>query len=132
MSSPDVREHQQEGEDDDGLENLPVAAEIGQPRHQQLAAQHHEAGHHGHGKAPSWQAELNPWQREDREEANKEGVHVLLGFLQKRCNMSSIGYMENTCFQGHVLIISTLGSPQKRDWLSWMYLSSRFEFLAIS
>lgn len=66
---PDVGQHQQEGADDDSLKYLPVATEVGNPGHQQLTAQHHKTSHHGHGKTPSWQAQLDPWQREQREEA---------------------------------------------------------------
>lgn len=65
---PDVGQHEQEGADDDSLQNLPVATEVGHPGHQQLTTQHHKTGHHGHGETPSWQAELNPWQAGQRGE----------------------------------------------------------------
>lgn len=60
VCSPDVEQHQHERADDDSLEDLPVAAQVGYDGHQQLAAQHQEAGHHVHGKAPLWQADLEP------------------------------------------------------------------------
>ena len=56
--SPDVGQHQHERRDDDGLEDLPVVAQVGHDGHQQLAPQHQEAGHHVHGKPPLWQADL--------------------------------------------------------------------------
>lgn len=60
FSLPDVGQHQQEGANDDSLEYLPVATEVCHPGHQQLTTQHHKTGHHGHGKTPPRQAQLNP------------------------------------------------------------------------
>lgn len=39
-------------------------AQVGYDGHQQLAAQHQEAGHHVYGKPPLWQADLEPLKRE--------------------------------------------------------------------
>lgn len=66
FSLPNVGHHKQQGTDDDSLKYLPVATEVRHSRHQELAAQNHKAGHHGHGKSPSWQAQLNPWQGEQK------------------------------------------------------------------
>lgn len=77
---PDVGEHEHERADDDSLEDLPIAAEVGHTGHEQLTSQHHETGHHGHGEAPCWQAELNPWQGEEAEGAKKKnGLFVQEG-----------------------------------------------------
>lgn len=62
--SPDIGEHEQQRADDDSLKDLPVLTEVRHPGHQQLAAEHHEAGHHGHGETPTRQTQLNPWQSE--------------------------------------------------------------------
>lgn len=75
---PDVREHEHEWADDDSLEDLPIAAEVGHTGHEQLTSQHHETGHHGHGEAPSWQAEFNPWQGREAKEAKKKLLAYLL------------------------------------------------------
>lgn len=59
-----VEQHQQEGTDDDGLEDLPVPAESSQPRHQELSCHLNEARHHGDHE-PVWRrAELYPWNTE--------------------------------------------------------------------
>lgn len=73
---PDVGEHEHERADDDSLEDLPIAAEVGHTGHEQLTSQHHETGHHGHGEAPCWQAEFNPWQGEEAEEAKKKMAYL--------------------------------------------------------
>lgn len=73
---PDVGQHQQQGADDDSLEHLPITTEVCHPGHQQLATQHHKTGHHGHGKAPARQAQLNPWQRKQKGVATQEGMFV--------------------------------------------------------
>lgn len=78
FSLPDVWQHKQQRADDDSLEYLPVATEVCHTWHQQLTSQHHKTGHHGHGKTPPWQAQLDPWQREKRRRAR-----MLLGFLQR-------------------------------------------------
>lgn len=62
--SPDVEEHQHQRADDDSLEDLPVAAQVGHHGHQQLAPQGQEAGHHVHGEPPLRQADLDPWKSE--------------------------------------------------------------------
>lgn len=79
FSLPDVGQHQQQGADDKSLKYLPVATEVRHPGHQQLTTQDHKTGHHGHGETPSWQAQLNPWQRKQRD-TQKERVNVSIKF----------------------------------------------------
>ena len=59
--SPDVGEHEEQRANDDGLQDLPVPAQVCHPGHQQLPPQHHETGHHGHRETPPRQTQLNPW-----------------------------------------------------------------------
>lgn len=53
-----VEQHEQEGTDDEGLQHLPVPAQRGQPRHEELACHGHEACHHGNHEPFSWRAEF--------------------------------------------------------------------------
>lgn len=84
FSLPNVGQHKQQGTDDDSLKYLPVATEVRHSRHQEPTTQNHKAGHHGHGKSPSWQAQLNPWQRERRKGKKVQCVFFLVEtYLEK-------------------------------------------------
>jgi len=53
-----VEQHEQEGTDDEGLQNLPIPAQRSQPGHEELACHGHEARHHGDYEPFSWGTQL--------------------------------------------------------------------------
>lgn len=59
-----VKQHQQEGTDDDCLEDLPVPAEGSQPWHEELPCHLDEARHHGDHEPVPGRTELYPWNTE--------------------------------------------------------------------
>lgn len=59
-----IEQHEQEGADDEGLEDLPVPAQHGQPGHEELACHGHEARHHRDHEPFSGGTQLYSWNTE--------------------------------------------------------------------
>lgn len=63
-----VEQHEQEGADDERLQHLPVAAQGGQPGHEELPRRGHEARHHRDHESLPRGAQLYSWNTEGTRE----------------------------------------------------------------